>query len=678
MNDKKTVEQEIRENANRYNAIVDHLTEGIVIVDEKMHIIEWNSAMEAIMGSSCGEVQGRTYDEVILGFMPPAKRTGEFKARFREKVMEILRTGIIPETGMENDIEIQCKDGSRKFIRQTIFVIPVGERFHIGCVTTDVTRRQEWEENLRQKEFRYRLLFESANDAIFLMDQRAFIECNRKAPELFGCRKEDLLGKSPAWFSPEIQPDGQPSAEKASYLIKAALEKESQSFYWQHKRADGTLFDAEVSLNEVNLDGKKHLQAIVRDVTERVRYEDRMRRFRDCLLTFGSDAQENINRLTHLCGEILEATCALYNSIQEEMLCSLGQWNPPEGFVSESRARGHICYDVITRKGPDVMVVRHLPDTPYYDSDPNVAKYNLKTYIGKAVYVAGRSVGSLCAVFQRDYIPDETDKYFMSVIASAIGVEEERKVVHDQLMKYTEELTEMNAAKDKFFSIIAHDLKSPFNAIMGFSDILTTDWNEFEEEERQHFIRNINSSAKNTFRLLENLLEWAMAQTGKIAFNPVPVDLSVIANDVIIFLREQAEKKQVRLFTAINYGTVVMADENMLRTVFRNLVSNAVKFSESGGSVRIYSEVISQGEPAREMIEVCIADNGIGIPAEQLPLLFRIGEKVRTLGTAQEKGTGLGLILCRELIEKNKGTIRAESVQGKGSKFCFTLPAEKG
>jgi signal transduction histidine kinase len=236
-------------------------------------------------------------------------------------------------------------------------------------------------------------------------------------------------------------------------------------------------------------------------------------------------------------------------------------------------------------------------------------------------------------------------------------------------------MKELNASKDKFFSIIAHDLKGPFNAIMGFSDILTMEWDEYTEEERRHFIRNINSSAKNTFRLLENLLEWAMTQTGKVLFNPSRIDLSVLANDVVILLREQAEKKQIKVFTAINFNTNVMADENMVRTVFRNIVSNAIKFTSPGGYVRIFTKDIPPVNDQPAMVEVSVIDNGTGIDRELLPKLFRIDEKIRNQGTSHEKGTGLGLILCRELVEKNKGTIGVQSESGKGSRFYFTLPA---
>lgn len=267
---------------------------------------------------------------------------------------------------------------------------------------------------------------------------------------------------------------------------------------------------------------------------------------------------------------------------------------------------------------------------------------------------------------------DEEGK-MIGTVGTAREVTKEKEIER-QITKYTEELKELNNAKDKFFSIISHDLKGPFNAILGFSDILTREWNDFSEEERQHFLRNIQFSAQNAFKLLETLLAWSMAQSGKQIFNPTPVDLSVIANDLLIFFREQADRKQIKLISAIHFGTVVMADEAMVRTVIRNLISNSIKFTPVGGIVKIYSEPVADENGSKNMIRICVTDTGVGIGKEDLGKLFHIEEQIRSAGTANEKGTGLGLILCKELVDKHGGLIWVESEKGKGSRFCVTLP----
>ncbi len=176
----------------------------------------------------------------------------------------------------------------------------------------------------------------------------------------------------------------------------------------------------------------------------RRRNDDRLASLMDCFLGFGADPVENINRLAATCGQLLGATCALYNRMERGMLCSLGQWNTPPDFNPLDKPDGHICYDVIQQASDEVLVVRNLQETPYVRTDPNVLPYRLQTYIGKAVIFGGKSVGSLCAVFQRDYVPDEDDKKLLGTIAKAISVEEERQ-------RATEALRESNETLEALF-----------------------------------------------------------------------------------------------------------------------------------------------------------------------------------------------------------------------------------
>jgi len=248
------------------------------------------------------------------------------------------------------------------------------------------------------------------------------------------------------------------------------------------------------------------------------------------------------------------------------------------------------------------------------------------------------------------------------------------KKAENEIIRFSKELEEINNAKDKFFSIIAHDLKSPFNSILGFADILHTEYDEYSDDERKHFIKNIVSSAQNTYRLLENLLEWSRAQTNRIDFKPEVLELSSVINESIMLVRGQAEAKDIHLFSAVEFNTRVVADENMIKTITRNLLSNAIKFSRRRGNVRVMERHFSHPESQRKMIEISVKDDGIGMSKAVLDQLFKIDQMIRTPGTDNEKGTGLGLILSQELVTRNGGKIWAESEQGKGSTIHFTLP----
>lgn len=248
-----------------------------------------------------------------------------------------------------------------------------------------------------------------------------------------------------------------------------------------------------------------------------------------------------------------------------------------------------------------------------------------------------------------------------------------RKLIKQQnqkLQKQNNDLQELNATKDKFFSIVAHDLKNPFNTIIGFAELLITK-KDMKPEKLSRFHQYIYDSSQKAYSLLENLLDWSRSQTGRLQWKPDNINIAAIACEVIDLLAGTASNKAIELTLKVEDPLYVFADGNMITTVIRNLVSNALKFTKEGGFVKIISA------SKNNMIEITIEDSGIGISEENIKKLFRIDENVSTTGTAKEKGTGLGLILCKEFVEKNNGNISVESKIGQGSKFIFTLPKKQ-
>ncbi len=236
------------------------------------------------------------------------------------------------------------------------------------------------------------------------------------------------------------------------------------------------------------------------------------------------------------------------------------------------------------------------------------------------------------------------------------------------------DLQKLNASKDKFFSIVAHDLKGPFQPLLGLSELIPIMVDSGSPQEIKEMGESINRSAKNVYTLLENLLQWSRLQMGRMEYAPTRLKLREIAAGTINLLNDFATTKGVHLVnTAPNY-IFVYADENMLHTILRNLTSNAIKFTRPQGAVTISARRIEDADQANSFIEASVADTGVGISPENAAKLFKIDEHITTLGTAKEQGTGLGLILCREMVEKNGGRIWVESVVGQGSTFRFTIP----
>ncbi|MGK5091838.1 ATP-binding protein [Deltaproteobacteria bacterium TL4] len=245
----------------------------------------------------------------------------------------------------------------------------------------------------------------------------------------------------------------------------------------------------------------------------------------------------------------------------------------------------------------------------------------------------------------------------------------ERKNAEEQLEKFTYELEKLNADKDKFFSIVSHDLRTPLTGLIGFSELLESKAHTYSPQKIQRSAYNINQAAKRLHSLLENMLEWSRIHTGRIKCEPSSLSLKKIVEENVLLFEVNAQSKNIRLLSQVKQPLFAYADENMIHGVLRNLISNAIKFTEKGGQIIVTSE-----SNDNEVI-VAVSDNGKGMSQEQVDQLFRIDVPHTTRGTADESGTGLGLLLCKELLEKNNGTLWTESEQGKGSTFKFRLPS---
>ena len=241
----------------------------------------------------------------------------------------------------------------------------------------------------------------------------------------------------------------------------------------------------------------------------------------------------------------------------------------------------------------------------------------------------------------------------------------------NQLIEESEqELRLLNASKNKFFSIIAHDLKNPLHTILGYSYLLSKDYDRFTEDARRKFALNIHQSTNNIFRLLQNLLEWSRSQTGRLNFSPAVVEYQRILDNSLSVLRSLADNKNIIIKAENEPELKIFADPLMIETVLRNLINNAIKFTPEGG------QIIVSAKKENDQLLVSVSDTGIGITEEDTKNLFLIDSKVKRKGTNNEDGSGLGLILCQEFVDKHDGKIWVESTLGKGSAFTFSIPAK--
>jgi signal transduction histidine kinase len=356
--------------------------------------------------------------------------------------------------------------------------------------------------------------------------------------------------------------------------------------------------------------------------------------------------------------------------------------------IAESGEEALDIFDELTEEGMKFPVIIADFIMPIMKGDELLEKIHQKNPLSKKIMLTGQASleGVSNAVNKADlyrYInkPWDKDDMILTIKEAIKSFDLEHTILQknkelsqlnesleQKVEERTHQLEELNKTKDKFFSIIAHDLRNPFNTLLGFSELMRVNFDRYSKEQIRSYIDILYETADSGYALLKNLLEWSRSQTGSLKKTPEVIDLVKITADVIQLLENSATKKQISIVNKLNSNVSAYADLNMIHTTIRNLLSNAIKYTNTGGAISITSE------QKDSFISICIEDNGIGMSQENIKKLFRIDMNVSTKGTNEETGTGLGLLLCKEFVEKNGGKIWVESIPNEGSRFFFTVP----
>ena len=510
----------------------------------------------------------------------------------------------------------------------------------VGSQIASAIERKRAEDELRESENIFRRVFNESADPILLLDETGFTNCNAATVSILGySTKKELLNKRPWELSPEKQPDGLLSSIKAEMMINEAIEKGYNRFEWIHKKKDGSDLPVEVMLTSIQLKGKPILYTVWRDITERMQAEEKLRNERLLLRTVIDNIPATI-----YCKDV-DGHKTLANRAELKMI----------GAKSEDEVLGKTDFDLYPKEIAD----------EYFADDQTVIK-NLEPVINREeLFIDGKGEQRWLLTSKIPMLDDYGGVIGLVGIGRDIT---ERVKITKEIQERNEQLTKLNAEKDKFFSIIAHDLKSPFTGLLGLTELMVDCSDSFTKEEFIEYSNSINQASQKLYKLLENLLEWAQVQRGTITFTPMNLDLAKIVSHSIDTIYQRAIQKQVTIINEITTSQQVFTDEKMTETVLRNLLSNAVKFTKSGGKIFVKAETIDDNT-----IRVSVEDTGVGIPQKDIERLFKIEEKVSSQGTEGESSTGLGLLLCKEFVEMHGGKIWVESENGKGSKFSFTI-----
>lgn len=358
----------------------------------------------------------------------------------------------------------------------------------------------------------------------------------------------------------------------------------------------------------------------------------------------------------------------LWNSETNTMTPMAGSGVSKENLKSMVVKPGELTMTQSVLRAEKVLVAEDVMNSPYLS--PDIARqFPSKSLLGLPLIAYGKKLGAALIGFRQSHTFTKEEIELGTLAAYQIALVVARTRMLEQLLENEKELRQLNAEKDKLFSVIAHDLRSPFTSFLGLTEIMSDETTDLSMNEMREFAKEIQKSASSLYGLLENLLEWSKMQGGANDFKPEKISLDEIFKNSTGLLKPSAKQKNITISSDIANDMFVYADPKMLRSLSGNIISNAIKFTNRGGFVRISA---STSEPG--WATVAVKDTGIGMKKETICSLFRIDKKVNTQGTEGEPSSGLGLILCKEFVEKHGGKIWVESEPDKGSTFFFTIP----
>lgn len=522
---------------------------------------------------------------------------------------------------------------------------------------------------LLEKEKSYRNIFNEISDAIYILNKEGkFVDVNEGAVKMYGYTRAEFIGKTPEFLSAP----GKNDIIATMTFIKEAFEGKTQIFEWWGKRKNGEIFPKEVLLNKGSFSGEEVVISIGRDITERKKNEALQ-------ATLYNIAQETTSTK-----DLNEFYSAIHTIIKGMMYADnfyIAVYDEKSGLISFPYFKDEID-DTPAPKKPSRGLTEYIMKTgePLL-APPDVVEKLISEdkiddigapsidWLGVPLITANKTFGVLVVQSYTEKIRyTKENKELLTFVSQHVATALERKQAAIEIKSYSSKLEELNKNKDKFFSIISHDLRSPFHPLLGLAELLSNETDTLTKEEIKDYTTEIYELLKNQYQLLEELLEWAKIQSNTVSFNFTKLSLKNILDDVIAILSENASKKEITYNLQIDENISVYADKNFLRSILQNLISNAIKFSFDKGIIFISSQA------KENFLEISIKDEGIGLGEEELNNLFAIYADHSKPGTHNEKGSGLGLILCKEMVERHGGKILVKSEKDKGCNFTFTLP----
>lgn len=643
------------------------------------------------------EISGLSKDQII------GKEFTDFldensKIIFTQKVLPLIE-----KNKKVQNIELTLELSEKNLINVNVnfagLLHPSGERI-ILAVMHDITEKLRIEKILAASEDKFRKAFHTNPDSINInrLSDGKYIDVNEGFYRQTGYEQEEVVGKT------SLEIDIWHDYNDRSRLIELLKENGYvRDFEAVFRMKNGTLLHGLMSASIINIDNEPCIISLTKDITNIKKIENALQQSEQTVKTILEAAPIGIgmvtnrvlgwtnNRLRELLGysesDLYGKSARILYETDEEFL-RIGKEKHEEmrlkgiGTIeTKFVSKNHDSIDILLSSSPidpkdesKGIIFTVMDISIRKKAQEKLEKFNLE--LEASVKQRTAQLEDLLEDLQyenneRKKIQDQLEKLNIELENSKQSISGEASklsMLNDKLLDSRNELKQANAAKDKFLSIIAHDLKNPLQSLLLASDLLYRYKKDYDKEKLEKKHKQIYDSSRQIAELLENLLQWARSQTSSIKFMPKVVSVENIISDSLSYCKGYADKKEIKIDTNINSELNVVADKDMLSTIMRNLISNAVKFTPINGNITIETK-----ENGSDCV-ISVIDNGIGMDEDTLADLFRIDVHHSNPGTENEKGTGLGLIICKEFAEKNGGTILVESNKSEGSKFSLTLP----
>ena len=622
--ERKLEEEALRESELKYRSLIESSSDAIFCVDEKGEYKFTNHLFASTFGKTPDYFIGKTFWDVY------DKEHADYRY---EATKRVFRTG----ESESLEVEVPLPDKTLYFYATANPIRDETGKVILSLThAVDITGRKKIEEALRESEDKYRSLIQYSSDPIFSFNpDETYKFVNESFAKVFGLNPKDITGKSPHFIFPYDE------AEKRLTMVRQVLRTgEKGEIEVKVVAQSGEVLYYLTMLDPIknNKGEVLFVTCISKDITARKLAEVKLQENEELYRNLVVRIPDGVYKSTHD-GKFIEANPAMvkmlgYESKEELMDVDIKTqlyFEPTdrESLVLREKLEGLEVYRMKKKDGSEIWVEDH----GWYNTDEN---------------------GEI--LFHEGILRDVT----------------ERKRTEEEIKLKNEQLEKTNAEKDKFFSNIAHDLRSPFNGFLGLTEILVERLQSMTLDEIHNILVNLKNSANNLYSLLGNLLEWSLMQRGLTAFEPQLFLLSPKISGIMALVTEAAKEKGISINYDIPEDLSVFADRNMLESIIRNLSSNAVKFTNKGGGVFVSAKSLPDNS-----VEISIKDTGIGMGKDITDNLFRLDIDTSRKGTEGELSSGLGLIICKDLIEKHGGKLRVESEEGKGSTFYFTLPERK-